>query len=24
VRVGLAGAYYLFTADGNQSALYTP
>jgi N-acetylneuraminic acid mutarotase len=24
VRVGLGGAYYLFTAQGNQSALYTP
>jgi hypothetical protein len=24
VRVALAGGYYLFTADGNQSALYTP
>jgi len=24
VKVGLAGGYYLFTAAGNQSALYTP
>jgi N-acetylneuraminic acid mutarotase len=24
VKVALAGGYYLFTAEGNQSALYTP